>query len=60
MSWLIPFGVTIIAALMMIWAYRTKKPAHYWSLVDGLSFMLAVAIAISVSLAAWLVWAVVT
>lgn len=59
MSWLIPFGVTIIAALMMIWVYRTK-PTSYWSMVDGLSFMLAGAIAIIVSLAAWLVWAVVT
>lgn len=59
MSWLIPFGVTIIAALMMIWVYRTK-PTSYWNMVDGLSFMLAGALAIIVSLAAWLVWAMVT
>lgn len=60
MTWLIPFGVTILAALVMVWMYRTKKPAHYWSMVDGLSFMLSGALAIIVSLAAWLVWAVVT
>lgn len=56
MTWIVPFGVTILAALFMVWVYRTK-PTSYWSVVDGLSFMLAGAIAISVSLAAWLVWA---
>lgn len=54
-----PLIVTFLAAAFMVWVYRTK-PTSYWTLTEGLEFMLAGAGAIIVSLVAWLVWLVVT
>ena len=58
MTWLIPLGVTILAAIGFF-AVAARFP-RYPSYPDGLALLLTGASAIIVSLAAWLVWAVMT
>lgn len=58
MTWTLPLCITLIAAVGFIVVWR--KLPRYPSYSDGLMLSLTGAIAIIVSLVAWLVWAVVT
>jgi hypothetical protein len=58
MTWIVPFGVTIIAVIAFH-SVAARFP-RYPSYPDGLALVLCGSGSIIVSLAAWLVWAVVT
>jgi hypothetical protein len=57
LTWLIPFGVTILVLGGAFWIDRSDQ--SYREVTQIITFCLYL-IAIIVSLAAWLVWAVVT
>lgn len=57
-SWLIPLGITILVTACPIWVHQHSKDPLYAT--EQMIVLVLYLIAIIVSLAAWLVWAVVT
>jgi hypothetical protein len=58
MTWIVPLGVTILAAVAAFFIDR-KDSHHHYEVEQFIVFCIYL-IAIIISLAAWLIWAVVT
>jgi hypothetical protein len=58
MTWIVPLGITILAAIGA--ASMTRRAPTYGPYAMHLTMVIVWLVAIIVSLAAWLVWAVVT